>query len=100
LVSDAHRPVPQYLAYSIRKAKHTRLGYRTKLSRLCSLDLPLASAVPRGGPLVERTLKQKLDDKPPGRMQVAQTSFTHDRIVQRKPVIGHEKTEPATQGVG
>jgi hypothetical protein len=55
LVRDAHRSGPQYLACSISKAKHTRLGYRTKLSRLCCLDLPLAPTVPRGGHLVERT---------------------------------------------
>jgi hypothetical protein len=81
LVRDTHRPGPQYLAYSVRKAKHTHLGYMTKLSRLCSLGLPLAPVVLRGGHLVERTPKQKLDHIPPGRMQVAQASSTHDRIV-------------------
>jgi hypothetical protein len=57
LVRDAHRSGPQYLACSIRKAEHTRLGYRTKLSRLYSLDLPLAPAVPKDGHQVERTPK-------------------------------------------
>jgi hypothetical protein len=80
LVRDAHHPGPQYLACSVSKAKHTYLRYRTKLSRLRSLDLPLAPVVPRGGHLVERTPQQKLDHNPPGRMQVAQASFTHDRI--------------------
>jgi hypothetical protein len=32
LVTDVHCPGPQYLACSIRKAKHTCLGYRIKLS--------------------------------------------------------------------
>jgi hypothetical protein len=53
LVRDAHRLGPRYLACSVRKEKHTRLGHTTKLSMLCSLDLPLAPAVPRGGHLVE-----------------------------------------------
>jgi hypothetical protein len=47
LVRDAHRPGPQYLAYSVSEAKHTRLGYRIKLSRMCYLDLPLAPVVPK-----------------------------------------------------
>jgi hypothetical protein len=29
---------PQYSTVSIRKAKHTHLGYRTRLSRLHTLD--------------------------------------------------------------
>jgi hypothetical protein len=68
LVRDAHHSAPQYLACSIRKAKLICLGYMTKLSMLCSLDLPLAPAVPMGGHLVERTPKQKLDHRPPGKM--------------------------------
>jgi hypothetical protein len=98
LVRDVHRPGPQYLACSIRKAKHTHLEYRTKLSRLCSLDLPLAPVVPKGGHLVERTPKQKLDHRPPGRMQVPQASSTRDKIAQHNPVTAHEEIEPATQG--
>jgi hypothetical protein len=65
LVRDAHRLGPQYLACSVRKAKHTHVGYMIKLSRLCSLDLPLAPVVTRGGHLVEQTPKQKLDHRPP-----------------------------------
>jgi hypothetical protein len=98
LVRDAHRPGPEYLACSIRKAKHTHLGYGTKLSRLCSFYLPLAPAVPRGDHLVERTPKQKLDHSPPGRMQVLQASSTHDRNAQRKLVIGHEKQNQQHRG--
>jgi hypothetical protein len=99
LVRDAQRLGPQYLACIVRKAKHRRLGYRTKLSRLCSLGLPLALAVPRGGHLIERTPKQELDHRTLGRMQVPQASSTHDRIAQRNLVTAHEEIEPATQGV-
>jgi hypothetical protein len=66
LVRDAHHLGPQYLVCSVRKAKHTRLGYKNKLSMLCSLDLPLALAVPRGDHLIEQTPKQELDHKPQG----------------------------------
>jgi hypothetical protein len=31
-------PDPQYSTVSIREAKHTHLGYRTRLSRLHTLD--------------------------------------------------------------
>jgi hypothetical protein len=99
LVRDAHRPGLQYLAYSVRKAKHTCLGCRTKLSGLCSLDLQLALVVPRGGHLVEQSPKQKLDHRPAGRMQVPQASSTHDRIAQRNLVTTHGETEPTTHGV-
>jgi hypothetical protein len=68
LVRDAHRLGTQYLACSVSKAKHTCLGYRTKLNKLCCLDLLLAPVVPRGGHLVEWTPKQKLDHRLPGRM--------------------------------
>jgi hypothetical protein len=66
------------------------------LSILVKSGCHIAPVVSRGGHLVERTPKQKLDHRPPGRMQVPQVSSTHDKIVQRNPVIGHEETEPAT----
>jgi hypothetical protein len=44
LLRGMHHPDPQYLAASVREAKCTRLGYRTRLSRLHTLDLPLALA--------------------------------------------------------
>jgi hypothetical protein len=40
-------PGPQYLVGSIREAKCARLGYGTRLSRLHTLNPPLASAFPR-----------------------------------------------------
>jgi hypothetical protein len=33
---------PQYLASSVREAKCTRLGYKTRLSRLHTLDPPIS----------------------------------------------------------
>jgi hypothetical protein len=38
---------PQYLAVSIREEKYTHLGYRSRLSRLYTLDPHLALAFPR-----------------------------------------------------
>jgi hypothetical protein len=43
----AHHPGPRYLTDSVRKAKCTRLAYKTRLSRLHTLGLPSAVAVPR-----------------------------------------------------
>jgi hypothetical protein len=34
------RPDPQYSAVRVKEAKYTRLGYRTKLSKLHTLDPP------------------------------------------------------------
>jgi hypothetical protein len=36
------RPGLQYSTVSVRKAKYTRLGYRTRLSRLHTLDPPFS----------------------------------------------------------
>jgi hypothetical protein len=48
LVRGVDRLGCQYLTGSIREAKCTRLGYRTRLSRLLTLDPPSPLAVPRG----------------------------------------------------
>jgi hypothetical protein len=40
LFRGMHRPDPQYSAVSICEAKYTRLGYRTRLNRLHTLDPP------------------------------------------------------------
>jgi hypothetical protein len=49
LVRGAHHLSPQYLADSIREAKCTYLRYKTKLSRLRTLDPPPSVlVVPRG----------------------------------------------------
>jgi hypothetical protein len=87
LVRDAHRLGPQYLACSIRKAKHTHLGYMIKLSRLCSLDLPLAPAITRGSHLVERTPKQKLDHRPPASTASTNADGAKTIIVMISPPI-------------
>jgi hypothetical protein len=47
LLRGMRRPDPQYLASSIREAKCTHLGYGTRLSRLHTLDPPLALAFSR-----------------------------------------------------
>jgi hypothetical protein len=36
------RPDPQYSVVSVREAKYTCLGYRTRLSRLHTLDPPFS----------------------------------------------------------
>jgi hypothetical protein len=47
LLWGMRRPDPQYLATSVREVKCTRLGYGTRLSRLHTLDPPLALAFSR-----------------------------------------------------
>jgi hypothetical protein len=41
LVQGMRHPEPQYSAVSVREAKYTRLGYRTRLSMLHTLDPPI-----------------------------------------------------------
>jgi hypothetical protein len=48
LLRVVRRSDPQYLADSFREAKCTRLGYESRLSKLHTLDPPLALAFPRG----------------------------------------------------
>jgi hypothetical protein len=44
LFRGMHHLNPQYSAISVREAKHTRLGYRTRLSRLHTLDPPFSTS--------------------------------------------------------
>jgi hypothetical protein len=41
-------PDPQYLADCVREVKCTRLGYRTKLNRLHTLDPPISISFSEG----------------------------------------------------
>jgi hypothetical protein len=50
---------PQYSADSFREAKCTCLGYGTRLSRLHTLDPPLALAFPRSSHSTTRNPRQK-----------------------------------------
>jgi hypothetical protein len=42
LIRGMHRLDPHYSAVNIRETKYTRLGYRTRLNRLHTLDLPFS----------------------------------------------------------
>jgi hypothetical protein len=44
LLRGMRRPGPYYLVASVREAKCIRLGYETRLSKLHTLDPPLALA--------------------------------------------------------
>jgi hypothetical protein len=54
------RPLdPQHLAVRVMEAKCTRLGYGTRLTRLHTLDLPLALAFPMSSHLATADSEQK-----------------------------------------
>jgi hypothetical protein len=59
LLRVMHHPDPQYSVDNFREAKCTRLGYGTKLSRLHTLDPPLALAFLRGSHSATRDPRQK-----------------------------------------
>jgi hypothetical protein len=63
-------PDLQYLAISIRETKCTRLGYKTRLSRLHSMDPPLALAFLRSSHLVTAGLEQENNQGTPDKLQV------------------------------
>jgi hypothetical protein len=63
---------PQYLAASVREAKCTRLGYRTKLSRLYTLDPLLALAFPGSSHSGTRDPGQENNQGTPDKSQVPQ----------------------------
>jgi hypothetical protein len=62
------RPDPLYSVIAVRKAKYTRLGYRTRLSRLRNLDPPpphLALAFPRSNHSATPDLTQENNQETP-----------------------------------
>jgi hypothetical protein len=63
---------PQYFAGSVRESKCTRLGYEIRLSRLHTLDPPLALALPRDSHLVTQNPKQENNQGTPSISQVPQ----------------------------
>jgi hypothetical protein len=60
LLRVMHRLDLQYSADSFREAKCTHLGYGTRLSRLHTLDPPLALAFARGNHSATRDPRQKI----------------------------------------
>jgi hypothetical protein len=80
LLRGVHRPEPQYLVGSVREAKHTCLGYGTKISRLHTPDPPLALAFPRDSHLATRDPKQENNQGIPGRSQVPQADLPVTRL--------------------
>jgi hypothetical protein len=72
LLRRMHRLDPQYLATSVREAKCTRLGYGTRLSKLHTLDPPLALAFPRSSHSATTDSEQENNQETPDKMQVPQ----------------------------
>jgi hypothetical protein len=72
LLRGMRRPDPQYLASSIREAKCTHLGYRTRLSRLYTLDPPLALAFSRSSHSATADSEQENNQETPDKLQVPQ----------------------------
>jgi hypothetical protein len=66
------RPDPQYLATSIREVKCTCLEYRTRLSRLHTLDPPLALAFSRSSHSTTTDFEQENKQETPDKIQVPQ----------------------------
>jgi hypothetical protein len=63
---------PQYLAVSVREAKYRRLWYKTRLSKLHTLDPPLALAFPRSRHSATAGLEQENNQGTPDKPQVPQ----------------------------
>jgi hypothetical protein len=65
---------------SVREAKNTRLGYRTRLSRLYTLDPPLALAFLRSSHLATPDPKQENKQGTPDKSQVSQADPPMNRL--------------------
>jgi hypothetical protein len=65
-------PDPQYSAISVREAKYTCLGYKTRLSRLHTLDPHLALAFLRSSHSATPDPKQENNQETPDKLQVPQ----------------------------
>jgi hypothetical protein len=65
LCRGMHRPDPPYSAISVREVKYTRLGYKTNLSRLHTLDLHLALAFLRSSHSAALDPKQENNQETP-----------------------------------
>jgi hypothetical protein len=65
LLKGMHRLDPQCLAASFKEAKCTRLGYGIRLSRLHTLDSPLALAFPRSSHLATIDSEQENNQETP-----------------------------------
>jgi hypothetical protein len=74
LFRGMHRLGHQYLAISVREVRCTRLGYGTRLSKLHTLDPPLAIAVLRGIQQHRIPIK-RITTGPPYRVQVPQADL-------------------------
>jgi hypothetical protein len=72
LVQGHVLPDPQYLAVTIREAKYTCLGYRTRLSRLHSLDPPFSICFSKERPFSTPDPKQENDQETLDKSQVPQ----------------------------
>jgi hypothetical protein len=62
----------QYSAASVREVKYTRLGYRTRLSRLHTLDPPLALTFLRNSHPATSDTEQENNQMTPDKSQVPQ----------------------------
>jgi hypothetical protein len=71
---------PQYLATSVREAKCTRLGYGIRLSRLHTLDPPLALAYPRSSHSATTDSEQENNQETPDKLQVPQVDLSVTRL--------------------
>jgi hypothetical protein len=65
---------PQYSAASVREAKCTRLGYRTRLSKMHTLDPPLALAFLRSSDSATPDPEQENNQGTSDNSQVRQAS--------------------------
>jgi hypothetical protein len=79
LLKGMRRLDPQYLGVSIREVKCTRLGYGIRLSRLHTLDPPLALAFLKRSHLATADSEQENNQETLNKLQVPQAD---------PPVIG------------
>jgi hypothetical protein len=80
---------PKYSVVSVREAKYTCLGYKTRLSRLHTLDPHLVLAFPRSGHSAHRTPSKKITKRPQiSHRYLKQTCLRQDCTTQTRGETG------------
>jgi hypothetical protein len=91
LFRGRHGPNPQYSAVSVREAKHTRLGYRTRLSRLHTLDHPFSITIPWSSHSATPDPEQRNNQGNPDKVTGISSRPACDKIPHLKLVVRQGK---------
>jgi hypothetical protein len=86
------RPEPQYSAVNVREVKYTRFGYRTKLSRLHTLNPPFSISFSEEWSFSTPNPEQENNQGTPDKSHVPQADPPATGFAQLEPKMRYEKS--------